>query len=97
MIDPPIPEEYVHLIEVSDDMPVTAEHIAKGMATEPGLAKAFRYVSKGWPANPEREMSMSFGLKEDLSTLCGDVLRGCLVVVPKIGSLRQCLVQDLHS
>ena len=92
VLDSPIPEEHVRLVETLNQCPVTAIEIERWTKIDLVLAVVARYVAQGWSTKPEQETLEHFRVKDQLSLHGGCVLRGRRVVVQVAG--RKILLQE---
>ena len=94
----PVPAELVHMMEVLDGSPVTAQQIRHWTARDPVVSAVYRYVQEGWPSDGV-PLSPDFGpykcRESELSSQGGCVLWGARVVVPPQG--RAAVLRLLHS
>ena len=97
-VSSPVPAELVHMMEVLDSSPVTAQLIRQWTARDPVLSTVYRYVQDGWPTSGV-PMSPDFGpykcRESELSSQGGCVLWGARVIVPPQG--RTAVLRLLHS
>lgn len=94
----PVPAELVHMMEVLDSSPVTAQLIRQWTARDPVVSAVYQYVQEGWPASGV-PLSPDFGpykcRESELSSQGGCVLWGSRVVIPPQG--RAAVLRLLHS
>ena len=80
-IKTPAPAEYVQLIQMLDDSPVTSGDIRNWTQRDPVLSRVQRYVLTGWPVSDETTQQFH-RVQQELSIHEGCVMRGARVVVP---------------
>jgi hypothetical protein len=85
-------EMEVNYFSIVDDLPVTADEIARETSRCPILSKVRDYVKFGWPKHvSDVDIEPYFSKRGDLSVDKGCILNGCRVVLP------YCLIDRVMS
>ena len=90
----PAPAEYVQLIQMLDDSPITSGDIRNWTQRDPVLSRVQRYVLTGWPESDQTTQQFH-RVRQELSIHEGCVMRGARVVVPTPGQAT--MLKLLHS
>ena len=91
-----VPAEFVLMVEMLADAPITAKEIAKWTSRDPLMSAVLRYISEGnWPDPPTDELRPYWTKRLELTTHAGCILWGGRVVVPPPG--RKKILIDLHG
>ena len=93
-IKTPAPAEYVQLIQMLDDSPVTSGDIRNWTQRDPVLSRVQRYVLTCWPESDETTQQFH-RVRQELSIHEGCVMRGARVAVPTPGQAT--MLKLLHS
>ena len=76
-------------------LPVTAAQLAQATRTGKSLSVLYRYITKGWPSQPAKDMQAFQPKKGELTVEGGCILWGTRVVVPS--KLRDKLLKELPA
>ena len=76
-------------------LPVTAKQLAQSTRTDRVLSVVYRYITKGWPSKPVKELSVFLTKKDELTVEGGCVLWGTRVVIPN--KWKEKLLSELHQ
>ena len=90
----PAPAEYVQLIQMLDDSPITSGDIRNWTQRDPVLSRVQRCVLTGWPESDQTTQQFH-RVRQELSIHEGCVMHGARVVVPISGQAT--MLKLLHS
>ena len=91
----PVPAEWIHLVEVLESFPVTANDISKFTVSDPILSVVFKFIREGWPNKVPPEFQSYLNKFEDLSVQGDCIMWGYRVVIPS--KLRDKMLRELHN
>ena len=93
-IKTPAPAEYVQLIQMLDDSPITSGDIRKWTQRDPVLSRVQRYVLTGWPESDQTTQRFH-RVRQELSIHERCVMHGARMMVPAPGQATT--IKLLHS
>lgn len=88
-------DDQVLMMELMDDLPVSAEQIKKWTKHDIILSQVHEYILKGWPSIVEPQFLPYFHRKDALSVKDGCVTWGARIIIPTPG--RAALLTQLHQ
>ena len=93
----PDPGDYILLLNVVNQSPVTASKIRYWTNRDPELGKVYSCVERGWPRKLNKNVNLSsyFNRKQELTTLQNCLIWGSWVIVPK--QCHKTLLDSLHD
>ena len=91
----PVPAEWIHLVEVLNNIPVTAAEIAKQTSRDSVLSQVFSYCMNGFPCEVSSHIQPYFNKKSELVIQSGCILWGNRVVIPSKLQLK--ILHELHN